>query len=138
APQVDHMEPKAHLPEVSGGETGGERTPESGRRETIRSTLNAELTRGPDRVIMGEWAGGIPEEMATLPQLRLGRRWYSFRRTFGVVVAVALPAFVGGIFLARYLRTFPVVQTFIANHPGTGAFAPAVTTGFPWWLRYQH
>jgi DMSO/TMAO reductase YedYZ molybdopterin-dependent catalytic subunit/thiosulfate reductase cytochrome b subunit len=30
------------------------------------------------------------------------------------------------------------VQAFIANHPGTGAFAPPVTTGFPAWLRYQH
>src|SRR5215831_21170532 len=45
---------------------------------------------------------------------------------------------VAGIFLARYLRTLPSVQRFIAHYPGTGSFGPPVTTGFPWWLRYQH
>src|SRR5262249_33480554 len=103
-----------------------------------QSALNAELTRGPDRVIPKEWAGGIPEEMATVPQLRVGRRWYSFGRTLALVAAVGAVCLGGGILLARYLRTLPAVQTFIAHHPATGAFAPAVSTGFPVWLRYQH
>ena len=104
----------------------------------MERALRTELTRGPDRVIRGEWAGGIPEEMATLPQIRLRRRWYSFGRTLGVVAIVGTACLGGGILLARYLRTLPAVQTFIAAHPGTGAFAPAVATGFPAWLRYQH
>ena len=100
--------------------------------------LKARLTTAPDRVVPGEWAGGIPEDMATLPQLRLGRRWFSFLQVLTFVVAVALVCGVAGIFVARYLRTLPSVQAFILNHPETGAFGPPVTTGFPWWLRYQH
>src|SRR5262250_1023317 len=96
------------------------------------------LSKAPDQIIPGEWAGGIPEEMATLPQLRLGRRWFSFRQVFVFVVVVAVVCGVAGIFIARYLRTLPSVQAFIANYPETGAFGPEVTTGFPWWLRYQH
>jgi len=109
-----------------------------GGDQPIQDALNARLTTAPDRVIQGEWAGGIPEEMATLPQLRLGRRWFSFGQVLAFVVVVGLVCLVGGIFVARYLRTLPSVQAFIANHPGTGAFGPEVTTGFPWWLRYQH
>jgi DMSO/TMAO reductase YedYZ molybdopterin-dependent catalytic subunit/thiosulfate reductase cytochrome b subunit len=76
--------------------------------------------------------------MATLPQLRLGQRWYSFGKIVGFVVVVGAVCLVGGIFLARFLRTLPAIQTFIANHPATGAFSLPVATGFPWWLRYQH
>jgi DMSO/TMAO reductase YedYZ molybdopterin-dependent catalytic subunit/thiosulfate reductase cytochrome b subunit len=118
--------------------TGGERPSEDRRREPFLSALEAELTKGPDRVIRKEWAGGIPEEMATLPQLRLGSRWYSFGRVIGFAAAIGLPAFAGAILLARYLRTVPAVQAFVASHPGTGVFGPAVNSGFPVWLRYQH
>jgi len=100
--------------------------------------LTAHLSKGPDRVVRGEWAGGIPREMATLPQLRLRRRWYSFGKILRFVVLVGGVCLIGGIFLARYLRTLPAVQAFIANHPATGSFSHVVTTGFPWWLRYQH
>src|SRR5262245_17555353 len=133
------MDPTPNPPNGSGrGPTGSEYAPGSGRRHPFAAALNAQLTRGPDRVIRKEWAGGIPEERATLPQIRLGRRWYSFGRTLGFLVVVG-SAFLGvGILLARYLRTLPAVQAFIADHPGTGAFGPAVTSGFPVWLRYQH
>jgi hypothetical protein len=102
------------------------------------SALSDCLTKGPDRVIRPEWAGGIPEEMATLPQLRLGRRWVPFRKVLGFLVVAGAVCAVSGILLARHLRTLPSVQAFIAKHPGTGSFGPEVTTGFPWWLRYQH
>jgi DMSO/TMAO reductase YedYZ molybdopterin-dependent catalytic subunit/thiosulfate reductase cytochrome b subunit len=107
-------------------------------RDSSASVLNQQLTRGPDRVIRKEWAGGIPEEMATAPQLRLGRRWYSFGHIVGFMVIVGGVCLGGGILLARFLRTLPAVQAFIASYPATGAFGPPVTTGFPVWLRYQH
>jgi thiosulfate reductase cytochrome b subunit len=100
--------------------------------------LKEQLTPGPDRVIRKEWAGGIVQEMATPPQIRVGRRWYSFRRTLEFVVTVGSICLLGGIGLARFLRTLPAVQAFIAAHPGTGVFGPPVTTGFPAWLRWQH
>ena len=106
--------------------------------EPTREALRARLTKGPSRVIPGEWAGGIPAEMATLPQLRLGRRWVSFGQFLTVVVVAGLVCGVAGIFVARYLRTLQPVQAFIANYPATGSFSAEVTTGFPWWLRYQH
>jgi DMSO/TMAO reductase YedYZ molybdopterin-dependent catalytic subunit/thiosulfate reductase cytochrome b subunit len=121
---------------VVGDLAGG--APRGGRRDSFASALNAQLTRGPDRVIGKEWAGGMPDVKATLPQLRLGSRWYSFRQTLGFVAVAGAACLGGGILLARYLRTIPAVQTFIAHHPGTGAFSPAVTSGFPVWLRYQH
>jgi DMSO/TMAO reductase YedYZ molybdopterin-dependent catalytic subunit/thiosulfate reductase cytochrome b subunit len=121
-----------------GGNGGGNGQPPDGGGEPLRAELTAQLTKGPDRVIRGEWAGGIPREMATLPQLRLGRRWYSFGKVLRFVVLVGGVCLVGGIFFARFLRTFPSVQAFIAEHPGTGSFSPPVTTGFPVWLRYQH
>src|SRR5262245_58532138 len=110
----------------------------SGDSEEAEKRVNAQLTKGPDRVIPGEWAGGIPEHMATLPQLRLGRRWFSFRRIALILIVAGAVCGVAGIFIAQYLRTLPSVQQFVANHPGTGAFGPVVSTGFPWWLRYQH
>ena len=100
--------------------------------------MAAELTPGPDRVVRKEWAGGIPEEMATLPQIRVGKRWYSFRRYAPLAVAVAVVLLLGGVFGARALRAVPAVQAFIAAYPGTGSFGPRVLSGFPWWLRYQH
>src|SRR5215470_7549175 len=116
-----------------GGNGGNGKWPDG-----LRAELTAHLSKGPDRVVRGEWAGGIPREMATLPQLRLGRRWYSFGKILRFVVLVGGVCLVGGIFLARYLRTLPTFQAFIANHPATGSFSLVVTTGFPWWLRYQH
>src|SRR5215467_4695444 len=102
-----------------------------GDDEPTREGLKDRLTKAPDRVVPGEWAGGIPEEMATLPQLRLGRRWFSFREILAFVVVVGLVVGVAGIFVTRYLRTLPSVQSFIATYPGTGNFGPDVTTGFP-------
>jgi hypothetical protein len=93
--------------------------------------LTGQLTEAPERVIPGEWAGGIPEEMATLPQLRVRRRWYSFGQAVTFLVVVSGICLVAGTFLAQYLRTLPGVQAFIAAHPGTGSFAPPVTTGSP-------
>jgi hypothetical protein len=106
--------------------------------KSIQSRLNTQLTKGPNRLTRGEWAGGIHEEMATMPQLRIGRHWFPFHQILIFVVVVGSACLVGGIFFARYLRTLSEVHTFIASHPGTGAFGPPVTSGFPVWLRYQH
>jgi methionine sulfoxide reductase catalytic subunit len=126
-------------PKGSSGEWKGAQQPLHGNgQQRFVAALTGQLTLAQERVIPGEWAGGISEEMATLPQLRVRRRWYSFGQAVTLLVVVSGICLVAGIFLAQYLRTLPAVQAFIAAHPGTGSFAPPVTTGFPWWLRYQH
>ncbi len=76
--------------------------------------------------------------MATLPQVRLGQRWFSFKQILSTGVVGGAAVLIVGIFTARYLRTLPDVQAFVAQYPGTGAFRLPVSTGFPWWLRFQH
>ena len=39
--------------------------------------LAAQLTKGIDSVDPHEFAGGIAQEMATLPQIRVGKKWYT-------------------------------------------------------------
>ena len=112
-------------------------TPEPSK-QSFASRMAAQLTPAPDRIVRKEWAGGIAKEMATFPQVRLGKRWFSFKQLavfFGVLGTVFL---IAGIIISRYLRTLPGVQAFVAKYPGTGSFGPPVHTGFPWWLRYQH
>ncbi len=108
------------------------------KREDQLCDMASQLTPGCERVIQSEWAGGIPQEMATLPQLRIGRRWWTSKQLLLIAIVASAVALGGGIPLARYLRTLPSVQAFVAQYPGTGAFNLPVSTGFPWWLRVQH
>ncbi|MGH3957874.1 molybdopterin-dependent oxidoreductase [Mycobacterium sp.] len=82
-----------------------------------------------------EWAGGLPQDKARVPDLRIGRRWVSslWLLPIGVVGLLILVA------LAQQLRQYDWMKSFIDGYPGTSAtFAPAVTSGFPWWVRWQH
>gem|GEM_PF-4105737 len=97
--------------------------------------MAAQLTPGHERVVVSEWAGGIPQEMATLPQVRLGQRWFSSKQILWTGVVAGAAVLIVGILIARYLRTLPDVQTFVAQYPGTGEFNRPVSSGFPWWLR---
>ena len=48
----------------------------------------------------------------------------------GLVMAIAV---------AQQLRTYGWIQNFITDYPGTSTATNAVvTSGFPWWLRWQH
>ncbi len=96
------------------------------------------LTRGRSRVDLDEFAGGIPQEMARLPEIRIGRRWFTTWQLLAVLVPLGLATLVASIMGARYLRTFAEVQSFIAHYPGVGDFARPVDSGYPWWLRFQH
>ena len=97
-----------------------------------------QLTPGRERVVTSEWAGGIPQEMATLPQVRLGKQWLTSRQTCFTAIAGTVTTLIVGMLIARYLRSLPGVQAFVAHYPGTGAFSLPISTGFPWWLRFQH
>jgi DMSO/TMAO reductase YedYZ molybdopterin-dependent catalytic subunit/thiosulfate reductase cytochrome b subunit len=89
------------------------------------------LSSADDRIVLADWT---PPQQGVVPQIRIGKRWYS--------TLWALP--IGGaglvllIALAQSLRELPGVQHFIAAYPGIAQAAPWVESGFPGWLRLQH
>jgi sulfoxide reductase catalytic subunit YedY len=92
-----------------------------------------DILAGP--INLDHWAGGIPHEMARVPSLRIGRRWFSTLWLIPGGVALLIVA----IAAAQQLRQYDWVQTFIASYPGSSStFAPRVDSGFPAWLRWQH
>src|SRR5262245_44660106 len=121
-----------------GDRTSGARTPIRGvsARDPLSAPdpLEAELSGAEDRIVLAEWSRRIPPVMARIPEVRIGARWYS--------TAWRIPIFVVGLIVmigvCQQLRTYPGVQSWIAEHPGTGNFQPAVTSGFPLWLRITH
>ena len=87
------------------------------------------------RIVISEWAGGIPEEKAEFPSLRFGSRWFSLLWLIPVGAVTLLVA----IAVAQQLRTYSWMQSFLLDFPGTSSsYVPAVDSGFPWWLRWQH
>jgi sulfoxide reductase catalytic subunit YedY len=96
--------------------------------------LQAGLSTAEDRVVVAEWSWRIPPIRARIPEVRIGKRWYS--------TAWLIPISVAGVIIwvavCQQWRTYPAVQSWIVSHPGTGDFQPPVTTGFPFWLRIVH
>jgi methionine sulfoxide reductase catalytic subunit len=88
-----------------------------------------------ERVDVTEFAGGMPQIPAQVPSLRLGRRWVNSLW----LVAIGIIGLILVIAVAQQLRQYGWMQSFIERYPGTSnSYAPAVTTGFPAWLRWQH
>jgi thiosulfate reductase cytochrome b subunit len=84
---------------------------------------------------LNDWAGGIEQKKARVPDVRIGRRWYSTLWLIPIGVAGLLVL----VALAQQLRHYDWMKNFIETYPGTSAtYAPAVTSGFPAWLRWQH
>lgn len=87
------------------------------------------------RIIIEDWAGGLPGENAQIPAVRIGRRWFNVLwlvpiTVVGLVVAVAI---------AQQLRQYDWMKDFIDRYPGSSTdYVPEVDSGFPWWLRWQH
>lgn len=75
-----------------------------------------------------DWAGGIEEEMARVPSVRIGRRWVSTLWLIPVVVVGLLFA----VAIAQQLREYSWMQSFIADFPGTSSsYAPRSTEASP-------
>ncbi|HRJ71399.1 MAG TPA: molybdopterin-dependent oxidoreductase [Terrimicrobiaceae bacterium] len=103
-----------------------------------RSDLARQLTQGFPRINRADFAGGIPQEMASFPQLRIGKRWLTTPQLLAALVPLGVLCGLVVIALAQYLRTLPSIEAFLLEYPGTGDFARPVENGFPWWLRWQH
>ncbi len=84
---------------------------------------------------LNDWAGGIEQKKARVPDVRIGRRWYSTLWLIPIGVAGLLVL----VAITQQLRQYDWMKNFIETYPGTSAtYAPAVTSGFPAWLRWQH
>jgi len=98
--------------------------------------LEASLTgrrQGP--ITLDDWAGGIPQDRAKLPSVRIGRRWFSslWLLPLGVVGLVL------SIAVVREMTRYGWYQDFITTYPGSSTdYVDPVDSGFPWWLRWQH
>ncbi|MGH3595829.1 MAG: molybdopterin-dependent oxidoreductase, partial [Mycobacterium sp.] len=104
-------------------------------------TLESLLDQGGHRQVLGrhinlaDWAGGIPQEKARVPDIRIGQRWVSTLWLLPIGIAGLLVL----VALAQQLRHYGWVQSFIETYPGTSTtYASAVTGGLPAWIRWQH
>ena len=96
--------------------------------------LEAELSTAEDRITLADWSRRLPPVKARIPEVRIGKRWYST----GWLIPIGVVGVIVFIGLCQQLRTYSGVQSFIAEYPGTGSFQPAVNSGFPLWLRITH
>jgi thiosulfate reductase cytochrome b subunit len=55
-----------------------------------------------------------------------------------IVAGIAVVALVVVVLIARYVRTLPAIESFIADYPGATELPEGAPTGFPWWLNWQH
>lgn len=105
---------------------------------TAQITTNRRTTAGSmndvEQMVAGEWAGGIPEEPARVPAIRIGRRWVSSLWLLPLTVA----ALIAGVAVAQQLRQYDWMQAFIERYPGTSTQPTGVAPGMPAWLRWQH
>ena len=105
----------------------------------MKHTFSDELTRTADDYIdLKKFAGGVEQKMANFPEIRLGPFWLTTRQILLTFIPLGILGAGLAVFGARFLRTFPEVQQFIAAYPGTGSFAQPVSDGFPAWLRICH
>lgn len=89
---------------------------------------------GPERVRIGRWAGGIADEPASIPSIRVGRRWISSLW----LVPLTLAGLAVGVAIAQHLRQYEWMHDFIARYPGTAATRGPIEPGLPAWLRWSH
>ena len=96
-----------------------------------RYPIADQLTKADDRILLSHW---LPPKYGIAPHIRFGRRWFNllWLLPIGAFLLLVLVA------AAQSLRELPSVQAFINLYPGVSRSAPAVETGFPWWLRLQH
>lgn len=99
--------------------------------ERSNEPLRKSLSPADDRVRLTHW---LPPQSGTIPHIRIGKRWLNMLWLLPLGMLVLLAA----VAAAQSLRELDGVEAFIAAYPGAPATMPAVTSGYPWWLRLQH
>lgn len=100
----------------------------------VEHDFRSKLTVGEDVVDPETWAGSIPVAVGIAPRIRIGAaRWFNLLW----LIPLGFAALVTAVAVAQELRTIPVVEQFIIQHPGN-EFATSFATAMPGWLRVQH
>ena len=110
---------------------------EPGAPDPLEGTLLPYYKQGNRNgpIVVDEWAGGIEKIRARIPEVRVGRRWFSSLW----LIPLGAVALVLSIAVVREMAHQTWFQDFIARYPGTSTqYVEPVSTGFPWWLRWQH
>lgn len=117
---------------MAGQESTGGEQPDP-LEAALQPFYNQGNRNGP--IVLDDWAGGIPETKAQIPQVRIGRRWFSTLW----LIPVGLIALVLTVAVCVEASRAQWWQDFVATYPGTSdAYVEPVTDGFPAWLRWQH
>lgn len=93
--------------------------------------IEAKLSPADDRILLNDW---LPPQAGVVPRIKIGKRWINVLW----VLPLGFVLLVIGVAAAQALRELPAVQNFLVRYPGIPQSAPAVTSGFPAWLRVQH
>ena len=100
--------------------------------ESLR-TLRAQLTKGEDFVDPASWAGSVPAQSGIAPRVRVGRsKWFNLLW----LLPIGFLVLIVGVAVAKELRGFSSVQSFIARSPGT--VQAGGQPGIPTWVGWQH
>ncbi|KZS59553.1 hypothetical protein A4G28_15895 [Mycobacterium ostraviense] len=104
----------------------GDEEPDFGYRTELRL---AENSVNPET-----WAGGIEDQRAIAPRLRVGRdRWLNLLWLIPIGFALLVLA----VAVGKGLHNMPAVQAFIQRYPGTHV-PSGVGPGIPAWVGWTH
>jgi len=96
-------------------------------------SFRTQLSVGEDVIDAATWAGSVPHADGVAPRVRVGHsRWFNLLWLLPIGFVVLITA----IAAAKGLRGTPMVQSFIAEHPGT--LVAGVEPGLPWWVGAPH
>jgi DMSO/TMAO reductase YedYZ molybdopterin-dependent catalytic subunit/thiosulfate reductase cytochrome b subunit len=87
-----------------------------------------------ERIRLGEWAGGIADEPARVPTIRIGRRWISTLW----LVPLAIAGLMVAVAIAQHLRHYEWMREFVLDYPGPVVPRGPIEPGIPAWLRWGH
>lgn len=116
----------------------GRKASESSGAEDLEELVSKDPRPRPfsERIDAESFAGGLPQNQARWPQIRIGKRWIS---TLWPLIGLTVVGLLVMVAICQQLRMYPWMQDFIAAYPGTStSYAPALDSGFPAWLRWQH
>lgn len=97
--------------------------------------FRSEVHDAEDTIDVETYGGGFDlTRRATAPSLRVGRdKWFNLLW----LIPIGIAMLVAGVAIGKGLRDIPVIDAFIAAHPGVDE-STAGPPGIPWWANWTH